>query len=324
MQVADFWLDQEKAKKMSQELAELKDDAAKVKDIREMAELLGQEAANIDEPKLQAELDELEKEVKEQEMKVFFSGPYAKSNALLTIYAGAGGTEAQDWSEMLLRMYLRYAERRGFRAKVLSIHEGQEAGIKNATIEIRGRYAYNYLKGESGVHRLVRLSPFNANNLRHTSFSLIEVLPEIEEAREIKIKPEDLRVDTYRSSGPGGQYVNKTESAVRITHIPTNIMVSCQSERSQGANKEQAMKMLYTRLYQLELKNREKEIAGLRSEIQTGEGTAEWGSQIRNYVLHPYKLVKDLRTGVESKEPERVLDGELDEFIEAEIKMEHI
>lgn len=324
MQAADFWQDRENAKNLSQELAELKEETEKIKELKEMLEILQESAPGENEEKLQKELDDFQKEADGEEKKVFFSGPYAKSNALLSIYAGAGGTEAQDWAEMLLRMYLRYAERAGFKAKVLNIHEGQEAGIKNVAVEIRGRYAYNFLKGESGVHRLVRLSPFNANNLRHTSFALVEVLPEIEEASaDIKVKSEDLRVDTYRSSGPGGQYVNKTESAVRVTHIPTGLMVSCQSERSQGANKEQAMKMLYTRLYQLELKKREKEIAGLRADIQTGEGTAEWGGQIRNYVLHPYKLVKDLRTGVESKEPERVLDGELEEFIEAEIANLH-
>jgi peptide chain release factor 2 len=183
--------------------------------------------------------------------------------------------------------------------------------------------SYGYLKNESGVHRLVRLSPFNANNLRHTSFALVEVLPEIEEVLGIKINPIDLRVDTYRSSGPGGQYVNKTESAVRITHLPTGLAVACQSERSQGANKATAMKMLLARLNLLELKKRDKEISNLRSDIQVSEGTAEWGAQIRNYVLHPYKLVKDLRTGVESKEPERILDGELDEFIEAEVANLH-
>ncbi|MBU1102811.1 peptide chain release factor 2 [Patescibacteria group bacterium] len=326
MQDADFWQNHAKANKLNQELAELKEEREKWENIDLEIEILKEKIGKlgnleIEQPEeIIKKINETEKKVSQEELKIFFSGPYDKNNVLLAIYSGAGGTEAQDWAEMLLRMYLRFAERRGFKAKVLHIHEGQEAGIKNATIEIQASFAYGTFKGESGVHRLVRLSPFNANNLRHTSFALVEVLPEMEETGEIKIKPEDLRVDTYRSSGPGGQYVNKTESAVRLTHLPTGLAVACQSERSQGANKETAMKMLISRLYQLELKKQQKEIAGLRADIQTSEGTAEWGSQIRNYVLHPYKLVKDLRTGVESKQPDEVLDGKLDEFVEAEIK----
>jgi len=337
MQEPAFWQEHERANKLNQELTELKEEREKWekigKDLADLVELL--DLAEVEkspptppkggESDLQKEIEkkylELEKIVSKEELKIFFSGPYDKNNALLAIMSGAGGTEAQDWAEMLLRMYLRFAERRGFKAKVVHIHEGQEAGIKNATVEISAPYAYGTLKNESGVHRLVRLSPFNANNLRHTSFALVEVLPEIEEVAEIKINPPDLRVDTYRSSGPGGQYVNKTESAVRITHMPSGLVVACQSERSQGANKATAMKLLVSRLYALELKKKEKEIAGLRADIQVSEGTAEWGSQIRNYVLHPYKLVKDLRTGIESKEPDEVLDGKLDEFVEAEIKI---
>ncbi|MBM3252609.1 MAG: peptide chain release factor 2, partial [Candidatus Omnitrophica bacterium] len=291
------------------------------KELPELIEMLG---ISDTDSELKKEIEkkylELEKVISEEELRTFLSEKYDSANALLAIYSGAGGTEAQDWAEMLLRMYLRYGERRGFKAKVLHIHEGQEAGIKNATLEIKGSYAYGILKNESGVHRLVRLSPFNANNLRHTSFALVEVLPELEEMGSIKIRPEDLRIDTYRASGPGGQYVNKTESAIRITHLPSGLAVACQSERSQGANKEQAMKMIVSRLHQLELKKQQKEMATLRADIQTGQGTAEWSSQIRNYVLHPYKLVKDLRTGVESTDPQEVLDGKLDEFIEAEIK----
>ena len=330
MQEPVFWQDHEVAKKFSQELTELKEEREKWGNINAQFELIREEIESAKDSleqnlekrnELQKEIFDLEESIKKEELKTFFARPYDKNNALLSIYSGAGGTEAQDWSEMLLRMYLRFAERKGFKAKVVHIHEGQEAGIKNATIEITAPYAYGYLKNESGVHRLVRLSPFNANNLRHTSFALVEVLPEIEEAADIKINPQDLRVDTYRSSGPGGQYVNKTESAVRLTHLPTGLVVACQSERSQGANKATAMKLLVSRLYQLELKKKEKEIAGLRADIQTGEGTAEWGSQIRNYVLHPYKLVKDLRTGVESKQPDEVLDGKIDEFIESEARM---
>lgn len=330
MQNADFWQNHERANKINQELAELKEAREKWENIDLQVELLKEDLEKSEDvleqnlvkaKDLEKEFAELDSKIRQEELKIFFSGPYDKNNALLAIYSGAGGTEAQDWAEMLLRMYLRFAERRGFKAKVLHIHEGQEAGIKNATIEIQAPFAYGTFKGESGAHRLVRLSPFNANNLRHTSFALVEVLPEMEEVGKMKIKPEDLRLDTYRASGPGGQYVNKTESAVRLTHLPTGISVACQSERSQGANKETAMKMLISRLYQLELKKQQKEIAGLRADIQTSEGTAEWGAQIRNYVLHPYKLVKDLRTGVESKQPDKVLDGALDEFVEKEIKM---
>ena len=304
-----FETDFDKFKKEADQLLEMKNKEGDLESIKELQKDLAKQ------------IDKLEKEFKKEELKVFLSGPHDQQNAILSIYAGAGGTEAQDWSEILLRMYLRYAERKRFKAQVLHIHEGQEAGIKNVTLEIRGKYAYGYLKRESGVHRLVRLSPFNANNLRHTSFALIEVLPEIEKQGEIKIKSEDLRVDTYRASGPGGQYVNKTESAVRLTHLPSGIVVACQSERSQGANKERAMKLLYTKLYQKELEKKEKEVQELRSQIQTGEGTAEWGNQIRSYVLHPYKMVKDLRTNIESKEPDKILDGELDEFIEAELRV---
>jgi peptide chain release factor 2 len=325
MQDPAFWQNHQTAAKLSQELAELKDDREKWekidKDLKEMSEMLEllQEGEDL-EKEFGKKVKGLEKIIVKEELKIFFSGPYDKNNVLLSIYSGAGGTEAQDWAQMLLRMYLRYGERKGFSVKTLNIHEGQEAGIKNATIEIKGSFAYGTMKGESGVHRLVRLSPFNANNLRHTSFALVEVMPEIEEAGDIVIKPEDLRVDTYRSSGPGGQNVNKVETAVRLTHLPSGLVVACQSERSQSSNREQAMKMLLSRLYQLELKKKQKEVDTLRSGIQSGEGTAEWGSQIRNYVLHPYKLVKDLRTGIESTEPDKVLDGELEEFIQAQIK----
>ena len=328
MEDGEFWQDHERAGKLSQELAELKENHAKWEEIDTAAQLLAMEVAEYQEEedeaktkKLAKEFGDLEKIVAQEEKKTFFSFPYAKNNAILSIYSGAGGTEAQDWAQMLLRMYQRYGERAAFNVKTLHIHEGQEAGIKNAILEFRAPYAYGFLKNESGVHRLVRLSPFNANNLRHTSFALVEVMPEMEGALDVQIKPEELRIDTFRSSGPGGQNVNKVETAVRITHIPTGIAVAAQSERSQSANKEQAMKILVSKLHLLETQKKEKEIAGMRADIQSGEGTAEWGSQIRNYVLHPYKLVKDLRTGVESKEPDEVLDGKLDEFIDAQIRM---
>lgn len=244
------------------------------------------------------------------------TGKYDKNGAILSIYAGAGGADAQDWAEMLLRMYLKFAQRMGWKAKVLQISEGKEGGLKNATVAVEAAYAYGYLKKETGVHRLVRISPFNAAKLRHTSFAMVEILPEIEEAAEVKIDPKDLRIDTYRAGGPGGQYVNKTETAIRITHIPTGITVTCQSERVQGENKRMAMKLLTSKLNQLLIQSREKEIGRLKGK----EVAIEWGSQIRSYVLHPYQMVKDHRAGVKSSNPDKVLDGELDKFIESEIK----
>jgi len=342
MSQPDFWKNQERAKEVSRELNALKDEAEKwemikkeLADLEEMLELPEVEKSGKKSPPppllqrgetdLEKDLEkkylELEKLISKEELKTFLSGKYDSNNALLSIYSGAGGTEAQDWAQMLLRMYTRYGQSHGFETKVLHVHEGQEAGIKNATIEFRGPYAYGYLKGEAGVHRLVRLSPFNANNLRHTSFALVEVLPEFEKLTEIKIDPKDLRIDTFRSSGPGGQNVNKVETAVRITHDPTGIAVAAQSERSQSMNKEKAMSILYSKLFALELKKQEKETQKIRSEKKISEGTAEWGAQIRSYVLHPYKMVKDHRTEVESRQPEKILDGELDEFVEAEIKM---
>lgn len=263
-------------------------------------------------------LEVLEEKIEKEEIKTFLGGKYDKGNAIMTISTGAGGIDAQDWTEMLLRMYLRYAEKRKFKAQVIHITAGQEAGIKNATLEISGSYAYGYLKGEAGVHRLVRLSPFNTDNLRHTSFALAEVLPEFSEISEVKIEPDELKIDTYKASGPGGQYVNKTESAVRITHIPTNITVACQSERLQGSNKKKAMKLLQIKLFQKQSTSQKQEKKKFK-----GKQSAEWGSQIRSYILHPYKMVKDLRTKVETSNVEEVLDGDLDNFIQAEIRLVH-
>ncbi len=243
-------------------------------------------------------------------------GDYDRHNAILSIYAGAGGVDAQDWTEILLRMYLKYCQNQNWPAQVLQLKEGKETGLKNVTLLVERAYAYGYLKGEAGVHRLVRLSPFNADHLRHTSFALVEVLPELAEIKEIKIKPEDLRIDTYRASGPGGQYVNKTESAVRITHLPTGLVVACQNERLQGENKKKALNLLYSKLHQYLLKGKEKE----RDELKDQSLAIEWGSQIRSYVLHPYKMVKDHRTGFKSSEPESVLEGKLDKFIESFIQ----
>ncbi len=255
----------------------------------------------------------MESELHSLEIERLFSGENDHRNAILSIQAGAGGTEAMDWAEMLLRMYLRYAERKNFDVEIADIQHGEEAGVKSATVFIRGRNAYGLLKAESGVHRLVRISPFDANHRRHTSFASVNVIPEIDDDIKIEIKPDDLKIETMRASGHGGQHVNKTESAVRITHIPTGIVVHCQSERSQHQNKATAMKILKARLYELELKKRMEE----KEKQYAQQKKIEWGSQIRSYVLHPYKMVKDHRTGVESPTPDRVLDGELDEFIEA-------
>ncbi|MFA5207994.1 MAG: peptide chain release factor 2 [Candidatus Paceibacterota bacterium] len=318
----DFWNNQEEAKKISQELADSKDTIDSVEELRRSVKDLPDLIEILSDEELYKEIEKIEKRLKEKENETFFSGKYDKGNAILSVYSGAGGQDAQDWAAMLLRMFERYCERKRFKVEVLDESFGEgggsegKEGIKSATISINGKYAYGLLKKENGVHRLVRISPFSAQKLRHTSFALIEVLPEIEEG-EVEIKPDDLRIDFYKASGPGGQYVNKRESAVRITHIPSGIVVTCQSERLQGKNKERAMKMLMSKLYQYNLEKQEKEVSVIKGE----HISASWGNQIRSYVLHPYKMVKDLRTEVESTQPDKVLDGELDEFIEAEIKI---
>ncbi len=266
---------------------------------------------------VQNEYATVEQSIGALEFQTLLSGDYDSASALLTIRSGAGGVDAQDWAEMLMRMYLRYAEKKGFRASVLDETRGGEAGIKSVTIEIDGTYAYGYLHGEAGIHRLVRLSPFNANSLRQTSFASVEVMPVIEnDDTAIVIKPEELRIDTYRSSGAGGQNVNKTESAVRITHLATNTVVTCQTERSQLQNREQAMKLLRSKLLQQKLETQATEKQKLRGEFKS----AEWGNQIRSYVLHPYTLVKDHRTNTETSDTAKVLDGTLDMFIESTLR----
>ncbi len=257
--------------------------------------------------------EELERGVSQAEFRKMLSGPHDSSSCFVSINAGAGGTESQDWAEMLLRMYLRYCERKGWRTEITDYQAGEEAGVKGVTFAVTGEYAYGYLKAEAGIHRLVRISPFDSNARRHTSFASVFVFPEIEDDIAVKINEADLRVDTYRSSGAGGQHVNTTDSAVRITHIPTGIVVACQSERSQHMNKATAMRVLRAKLFEREMEEREAqaaEIGGEKKEIG-------WGSQIRSYVLHPYKMVKDLRTGVETGNPDTVLDGDLEEFVVA-------
>lgn len=262
------------------------------------------------------EVETIEAELGRLEFWLLFSGPHDKRDAILAIHAGAGGTEAQDWAEMLLRMYLRWAEGRGYKTSILDSLSGEEAGLKKAIVSVEGAYAYGYLKAERGVHRLVRLSPFDAAHRRHTSFALVEVWPDVGEEIEVDISPDDLRIDTFRSSGPGGQHMQKTSSAVRITHLPTGIITTCQNERSQAQNRETAMKILRVRLFALEREKQEAEQARLKGKhVEAG-----WGNQIRSYVLQPYKMVKDLRTGYETGNAEAVLDGGLDDFIETYLR----
>ncbi len=284
-----------------------------LEDLELMLEM-AQEAQDKDELRnIDRESKALAKSVEKLELRGLLGQPEDKKNAILTIHPGAGGTESQDWAQMLMRMFLRWAERQGFKTEILDLLPGEEAGIKSVTIEIKGSYAYGYLKSEVGVHRLVRVSPFDSNGRRHTSFASVFVLPEIDEEIEIEINPNDLRIDTYRASGAGGQHVNRTDSAVRITHIPTGIVVTCQSERSQHKNKANAMKILAARLYQKKL---EEEKARLQ-ELEDSKTDIGWGNQIRSYVFHPYQMVKDHRTGHETGDVQRVMDGEIDDFIYA-------
>ncbi len=282
-------------------------------DAVELAEMNEAEPSVELEAELTTEAAGLEQEIADQEFQLTLGDAYAPRNALLAIHAGAGGTEAQDWANMLLRMYLRWAEQRGLTAEVVDLSPGEEAGIKSATIEITGRYAYGNLKGERGVHRLVRLSPFDADHGRHTSFALVEVLPEAEDMGEMAVDQGDIKMDVFRSSGAGGQNVQKNSTAVRLTHLPTGIVVTCQNERSQLQNREVAMRVLRARLIQLELEKAQLEQARLKGE----HVSAGWGNQIRSYVLHPYKMVKDLRSGYETSDAGKVLDGELDPLIRA-------
>jgi len=279
-------------------------------------ELLEEEEDEEAARELKEEVEAISQDLDKLELKLMLGGKRDRNNAILSIHPGAGGTESQDWASMLLRMYQRWAERKGYKVEVLDLLPGDEAGIKSATLLVSGDYAYGYLKAESGVHRLVRISPFDANKRRHTSFASVSVIPEIEDEVDVEIKDEDLRIDTFRAGGPGGQHVNRTDSAVRIVHLPTGITVQCQSERSQHRNRELAMKVLKARLYEYYRQKQEEELAKLRGERKD----IAFGNQIRSYVFHPYKLVKDLRTGVETGNVDAVMDGEIDIFIEAYLK----
>jgi peptide chain release factor 2 len=326
MSLPDFWDDQESAQKVIGEMKQLKEQIEKMEELDEtfeeqklMLELLQEEG---EDPSMEKELESgirsLQKEIDNFELTVMLSEPYDRNSAILQLHPGAGGTESQDWADMLLRMYTRWAEDHGYKVETLDYLAGDEAGIKSVTLLIKGNYAYGYLKAEKGIHRLVRISPFDSSGRRHTSFVSVEVMPEIDNDIEIEIRQEDLKIDTYRSSGAGGQHVNTTDSAVRITHIPTGIVVTCQSERSQIKNRDRAMKILKARLYERQLEEQQKELQSLKGE----QSEIGWGNQIRSYVFHPYSMVKDHRTQVEVGNVQAVMDGEIDSFIEAYLRQQ--
>lgn len=313
-----FWEDVSHAQEVGKELKatetkleNYKKLCAKVADAEVLAEIIVETDDDAEVASLNDEIAALTVDIEKLRLETLLKGKYDASDAILSLHAGAGGTEAQDWVSMLYRMYTRYAERNGFKVKVMDMLPGDEAGIKSVTFAVEGTNAYGYLKAEKGVHRLVRISPFDANSRRHTSFASLEVMPEIENDDEIKISPDELKVDTYHSSGAGGQHVNKTESAIRITHLPTGIVVACQNERSQLQNKEAAMRMLMSKLVEKREREQQEEVAGLKGELKK----IEWGSQIRSYVFCPYTLVKDHRTGYEDANVQSVMDGNIDEFI---------
>ena len=320
MEEPDFWADPEKANQLSTEDKHLKDDLKTYTDLQQSYEDIGALIDMAEEEDDQGSvsevremLDEFEEKLDEMSTRLLLSGEYDDMNAILRLNAGAGGTESNDWAGMLYRMYTRWAERHGFTVKLLDYLEGDEAGIKSVTMEIDGDYAYGYLRSEAGIHRLVRISPFNAQGKRQTSFVSCDVMPDIETDIDIEIRPEDIKMEVYRSSGAGGQHINKTSSAVRLIHIPTGIVVACQEERSQLQNRNKAMQMLKARLYLKEKAEQEAMLAGIRGEVKDNG----WGSQIRSYVLQPYRMVKDLRSGEETGNTDAVLDGDIDRFITA-------
>lgn len=314
----DIWKNQKKSQSLQQTKKKLKRDVhlfSRINENKEELEVLtelAEEEEDVEE-ELKQSLAFFEKDLTEVELQTLFYEEDDFRNAILTIHPGAGGTESQDWAQMLLRMYLRYAERKKFKAETIDSQPGEEAGLKSVTVRFKGDYAYGNLSQESGVHRLVRISPFDSSKRRHTSFAAVFVYPEVEEDIEVEINPDDLRIDTFRSSGRGGQHVNVTDSAVRITHIPTGIVVQCQNERSQHKNKATSMKVLKARLYDLEKKKKREKL----EKLEDAKSDIAWGNQIRSYVLHPYRMIKDLRTNVESGDVERVLDGDIDKFIKA-------
>ena len=323
MEAPDFWDDPERSQKMTKELKSLEDTvksyttlSTQYDDISELIEMGYEENDPEVIPVIQESLDEFTTNLEALRLSTLLNGEYDKNNAIIRLNAGAGGTEACDWSSMLYRMYTRYADRNGFSVEVLDMLDGDEAGIKSVTFQVNGENAYGYLKSEKGVHRLVRISPFNAAGKRQTSFVSCDVMPEIEEDLDVEINDDDLRIDTYRSSGAGGQHINKTSSAIRITHLPTGIVVTCQNERSQFQNKDKAMQMLKAKLYMLKQQENEEKISGIRGEVKD----IAWGNQIRSYVLQPYTMVKDHRTGASSGNAGAVLDGDIDLFISAYLR----
>lgn len=323
MEAGDFWDDPERSQKMTRELKSLEDTvnsytrlSVQYDDISELIEMGYEENDPEVIPVIQESLDEFTGNLEALRLSTLLNGEYDKNNAIIRLNAGAGGTEACDWSGMLYRMYNRYADRKGFSVEVLDYLDGDEAGIKSVTFQVNGENAYGYLKSEKGVHRLVRISPFNAAGKRQTSFVSCDVMPEIEEDIDVEINDDDLRIDTFRSSGAGGQHINKTSSAIRITHLPTGIVVTCQNERSQFQNKDKAMQMLKAKLYMLKQQENAEKISGIRGEVKD----IAWGNQIRSYVLQPYTMVKDHRTGASSGNASAVLDGDIDEFISAYLR----
>lgn len=315
-----FWNDPDKAKEKLQEQSRLTETVSQWKrrkggleDLALLLEMVAEEKDDAAQEEIRKELEELSESIRTDELKMMLGSEEDSMNAILSIHAGAGGTEAQDWVEMLLRMYLRWAERKGFVATIIDYLPGDEAGVKSVTMTLRGEYAFGYAKAEIGIHRLVRISPFDAGARRHTSFASVFVYPEVDDRITIEIDEKDLRIDTYRSTGAGGQHVNKTDSAVRITHKPTGIVVQCQNERSQHKNKAMAMKYLRSRLYEMKLQEQNEKLDAIN---KTKKDIA-WGSQIRSYVLHPYKMIKDHRTNVETGNVNKVLDGDIDAFVEA-------
>ncbi|MGV7975907.1 MAG: peptide chain release factor 2 [Anaerolineaceae bacterium] len=319
----DFWNNPDSAQQVMKRVSELSGVveewqalAADIQDLKSLAEM--DDSSLMDE--IIAQVDELEKTLAKKETELLLSGKYDHGNALLAVHSGAGGTDSQDWAAMLERMYLRWAEQRGFKTEILDRTVGEEAGIKSVTILVQGKLAYGYLKSEKGVHRLVRLSPFDAAHRRHTSFALVEVLPELEDNDEVVIRPEDINIEVYKSSGAGGQNVQKNMTAVRIVHLPSGLVVTCQNERSQTQNRENALKVLRSRLFELQMQAHDEVVAELKGEFKK----VEWGSQIRSYVLHPYQMVKDHRTEYETANTQGVLDGSIDGFIEAYLRMKKV